>query len=385
MLRTLTLSARVALSCLLAYGVTRGVSAQEIAVDAPRILPAAGAVETVDWSADGRELLALVRNDARGARLVRYAIAPGEALGTVRAGGWAFAARWLAEPGKVAVVQWWAPGLFGRRPVSRPSRLRVFDVAPGAAGAGSDATVMQGAELSSLGVGAASADALCLRVARDGGYAAAGGKLVDRGAFEGAHIGGVVTVWDLRTGKVAWSDVRTHTDIVESIAFSPDGALLASVGKDQLIRLWRLADGECVSTLIGAAWGGVRSVRFSPDGTLLASGGNGREEGGRVRLWSVATGRVVHGVGPHALAMAREGVHVAFAADGARLFAVGRVADRDKPRWQVRAVDVASGRVAPVVLAEHAGHVRCVELSRDGGRLAVGTAARGIFVVDVSQ
>ncbi|HEY4034344.1 MAG TPA: hypothetical protein VGL94_10310, partial [Ktedonobacteraceae bacterium] len=47
--------------------------------------------------------------------------------------------------------------------------------------------------------------------------------------------------------------------------------LVASGSNDYSIRLWDVSTGECLKVLQGhSAW--VRSVAFSPDGSLLASG-----------------------------------------------------------------------------------------------------------------
>jgi WD40 repeat protein len=79
--------------------------------------------------------------------------------------------------------------------------------------------------------------------------------------------------------------VRTlegHTGLVLSVAFSPDGQLLASGSWDDTVILWDVRTGERVRTLEGHT-DDVNSVAFSPDGRLLASGSGD----GTVILWGV--------------------------------------------------------------------------------------------------
>jgi WD40 repeat protein len=62
-----------------------------------------------------------------------------------------------------------------------------------------------------------------------------------------------------------------HTRYVESVAFAPDGASLATGSADGTARVWRTNDGKCVETL-NFAGTTVGAVGFSPDEGVLAVG-----------------------------------------------------------------------------------------------------------------
>jgi WD40 repeat protein len=76
-----------------------------------------------------------------------------------------------------------------------------------------------------------------------------------------------------------------HQQAVRSVAFSPNGKLLASGSSDNTIRLWQVHSGR-KSTPLKGHHSAVLSVAFSPDGKTLASG----SDDGTLRLWSVAAG-----------------------------------------------------------------------------------------------
>ena len=106
--------------------------------------------------------------------------------------------------------------------------------------------------------------------------------------------------------------------------FSPDSRLLASGSFDHSIRLWDVATGRLVRRLAGHDQA-VVSVAFSPDGRLLASGG----DDSTVRLWRVADGAqlaVLTGGTEHVYA-------VAFSPDGRWLASGGRARERLRTFW----------------------------------------------------
>src|SRR5205807_1350037 len=89
---------------------------------------------------------------------------------------------------------------------------------------------------------------------------------------------GTVHLYDIATGRQAGRTLAGHAGVVASLAFTRDGSLLASGSGDGTARLWSVATREqvgraLVDPQLVVQGAGVDSVAFSPDGSLVATGG----------------------------------------------------------------------------------------------------------------
>jgi WD40 repeat protein len=109
----------------------------------------------------------------------------------------------------------------------------------------------------------------------------------DGAALASAGKDGTVRVWDAATGG-ARHVLRGHTTEATCVDFSPQGELLASGSEDNSVRIWNWRDGTPLRE-IDASTDDVLCVVFSPDGQLLAT--SGREP--VVRVWNAADGTLV--------------------------------------------------------------------------------------------
>ncbi len=182
---------------------------------------------------------------------------------------------------------------------------------------------------------------------------------------------GTLVVWDASTYQPVLGPIQAHGSAVISVAFSPDGRLIATGGDDGRVRLWDATTGQPVGAPLVGHTDSVQSVAFSPDGLLLASG----SRDATVRLWDVATGQPA---GAPLVGHLDSVQSVAFSPDG-RLLASG---SRDAT---VRLWEVATGQPVGQPLAGHANWVWSVAFSPDGQMLASGSYDNTVILWDVAE
>jgi WD40 repeat protein/serine/threonine protein kinase len=97
-----------------------------------------------------------------------------------------------------------------------------------------------------------------------------------------SRAGNVINLWAVQNGRLS-NTLRGHTGEVSALAFSPDGAILASASGagESVTRLWRVSDGALLKELTGFS---AQRLFFTPTGDLLIM-----ISGDTARLWKIKT------------------------------------------------------------------------------------------------
>jgi len=197
----------------------------------------------------------------------------------------------------------------------------------------------------------------------------------DRPAQGWTH--GELRLWDLDSGKFerlsSWDDGSYR-----GLAFSPDGSTIAIgagicyLGKKDAgeVRVIDVKSGRVLNSLRGHAQI-VESVAYSPDGKLLASGGMD----GFVRVWDTPTGRELESFEPTRKSRrARRVMSLGFSPDGKALALAAGSWNRGNRFGELHLWDVPSRTAQGVVLSGLRNPITCVAFSPNGSFVAAGVA-----------
>ncbi|QOV88134.1 c-type cytochrome domain-containing protein [Humisphaera borealis] len=215
------------------------------------------------------------------------------------------------------------------------------------------------------------------------------------GRLAAAGRGVGIDLYDLKAGKLIGriadpalkSDATrpaAHRDLVQSLAFTADGKLLAS-GSYREVKLWKPAkDSEAtdwaLDKTIGTGDGQspladrVLALDFSPDDKTLAIAGGAPTRGGQLSLYSIADGKIEKSLDElHSDTIQA----ICFSADGKQI--VTGSADKF-----VRLIDLPGGKVARS-FEGHTHHVLGVAISKDGKTIVSSGADNAIRFWDVAS
>ncbi|OKH42713.1 hypothetical protein NIES2101_32545 [Calothrix sp. HK-06] len=191
---------------------------------------------------------------------------------------------------------------------------------------------------------------------------------LDKNIIASTHSNKDVCIWNFKTQQLLHT-LQGHNKPVTSVAFSPDGQILATGSDDKTIKLWN-QDYKEIYTLVEHQHV-VKSVAFHPNGEILGSGSWDKT----IRLWDVTTGKEVAVLTGHKLQVSA----VTFSGDGNLASASF---DKTVRLWK-NGTDYLSYSLSNI-LSSHTWAVTAVAFNPDAKILATGSDDNTIKLWNVS-
>ncbi|KDN33909.1 hypothetical protein RSAG8_13001, partial [Rhizoctonia solani AG-8 WAC10335] len=110
------------------------------------------------------------------------------------------------------------------------------------------------------------------------------GARVASGTFSG-----VIWVWEVGSGQIVLGPLEGHLDSIRSIVFSHNGTLIISGSHDDTIRIWGAHSGQPMFSPLVGHTNRVTSIAISSDDTKIISGSWDRT----IRVWDMLTSSLV--------------------------------------------------------------------------------------------
>jgi WD40 repeat protein len=202
--------------------------------------------------------------------------------------------------------------------------------------------------------------ALSIAFSPDGHFLASGHQPFDR-------LNSNVYLWDMQAPEPQIVGVmQGHTNGVQSVNFSPSGAMLTSASSDGTVRLWNVNSRSAMLVLDDHA-AFVSGAFFSPDNSIILSGG----DDGKIRIWGIGVGGQINQI----TGFGSDIISIAFSPDGT-LIAAG-TDDNAVHLW-----DTTSGEEV-ATLRGHRDSILSVAFSPDGERLASGSSDHTVLLWNI--